>query len=108
MGNGSVYGKYNGVFEIEKLEMKNYPKIETVEPMSFKRLFVTFNNVIKKIYDCSPLLKDDIFKPLIKDSLFRSLKADKHGYGLSWTDDLDLSESELWLNGVMAEQQNSA
>ena len=55
----------------------------------------------------SPLIEDEIFKPLLNDSLFKSVKADKHGYGISWTDELDLSESELWLNGVMAEQQNS-
>jgi hypothetical protein len=59
-----------------------------------------FNNDIKKIYDCSPLLTDEIFKPLYNDNLFKSVKADKHGYGISWTDELDLSESELRLNGV--------
>jgi hypothetical protein len=31
--------------------------------------------------------------------LFNSVKADKHGYGVIWSDDLDLSESELWLHG---------
>lgn len=87
--------------------MKNYPKIRDVEAMALKCLLVTFSNNIKKIYDCSPLIEDEIFKPLLNDSLFRSVKADKHGYGISWTDELDLSESELWLNGVMAEQQNS-
>ena len=87
--------------------MKNYPKIRDVEAMAHKRLLVTFNNGIKKIYDCLPLLEDEIFKPLLNDSLFKSVKADKHGYGISWTDELDLSESELWLTGVMAEQQDS-
>jgi hypothetical protein len=87
--------------------MKNYPKIKAVRPIGYKRLLITFSNDVKKIYDCSPLLEDDTFKPLLNDHFFRSVKADKHGYGISWTDDLDLSESELWLNGVMAEPQNS-
>jgi len=87
--------------------MNNYPKIRNVEALANKRLLVTFNNDIRKIYDCSPLLKDDIFKPLLNDSLFKSVKADKHGYGISWTDELDLSESELWLNGITAEQGSS-
>jgi hypothetical protein len=87
--------------------MKNYPKIKTVKAMEHKRLLITFNNDVKKIYDCSPLLEDDIFKPLLSEHLFRSVKADRHGYGISWNDELDLSESELWLNGVMTEQQNS-
>jgi hypothetical protein len=84
--------------------MKSYPKIRDVEVMTHKRLLVTFSNNIKKIYDCSPLTEDEIFKPLLNDSLFKSVKADKHGFGISWTDELDLSESELWLNGVIAEQ----
>jgi hypothetical protein len=28
---------------------------------------------------------------------------DKHGYGIAWNDELDLSESELWINGLSAE-----
>lgn len=87
--------------------MKKFPKIRDVEALSHNRLLVTFNNNIKKIYDCSPLLEDETFKPLLNDSLFMSVKADKHGYGISWTDELDLSESEVWLNGVVAKQQNS-
>jgi hypothetical protein len=27
---------------------------------------------------------------------------DKHGYGIVWNDELDLSESELWINGLPA------
>ena len=88
--------------------MKNYPKIIDVEAMTHKRLLVTFSNNIQKVYDCSPLIDDEVFRPLSNESLFKSIKADKHGYGIVWTDELDLSESELWLNGVMAEQQNSA
>ncbi len=87
--------------------MNNYPKIRDVMAMTQKRLLVTFNNNIKKIYDCTPLLEDATFKPLLNDSLFKSVKSDKHGYGISWSDDIDLSESELWLNGVMAGQQDA-
>jgi hypothetical protein len=83
--------------------MKNYPKVKDVQALAGKRLIVTFNNDIKKIYDCSPLLEDNTFKPLLNDGFFKSVKADKHGYGISWTEELDISESELWLNGVMAE-----
>jgi hypothetical protein len=87
--------------------MKNYPKIKTVKAIAHKQLLVTFSNDVKKIYDCSLLLEDENFRPLLNENLFRSVKADKHGYGISWNDELDLSESELWLNGAMAEQQNA-
>jgi len=45
--------------------MKEYPKIIDVKPQKGKRLLVTFSDGIKKIYDCSPLLREDVFKPLI-------------------------------------------
>ena len=84
--------------------MEKYPKILDVKPKKGKRLLVTFNNGIKKIYDCSSLIDDDIFKPLMNDGLFNSVQADKHGYGVIWTDELDLSESELWINGLPADK----
>lgn len=84
--------------------MEKYPKILDVKPKKGKKLLVTFNNGIKKIYDCSSLIDDDIFKPLMNDTLFNSVQADKHGYGVIWTDELDLSESELWINGLPADK----
>ena len=84
--------------------MEKYTKILDVKPKKGKRLLVTFNNGIKKVYDCSPLIDDDIFKPLMNDVLFNSVQADKHGYGVIWTDELDLSESELWINGLPADK----
>ncbi|MFZ0132570.1 MAG: DUF2442 domain-containing protein [Desulfobacterales bacterium] len=84
--------------------MGKYPKITDVKPQKGKRLLVTFTDGVKKIYDCSPLLKDDTFKPLINDALFRSVKADEHGYGVIWSDEIDLSESELWLHGIPADK----
>lgn len=83
--------------------MKKYPKIKYVEPMAEKKLLVTFINNTKKIYDCSSLLEDRAFKPLLNDALFRSVKTDRYGYGVIWSDEIDLSESELWINGLPAE-----
>jgi hypothetical protein len=36
---------------------------------------------------------------LENESFFRQVKVDAGGYGISWSDTIDLSESELWLNG---------
>jgi hypothetical protein len=84
--------------------MEIFSKIKNVAPLEDKKLLVIFNNGTKKIYDCSPLLEDEVFKPLLNDALFRSVKADRHGYGVIWSDELDLSESELWIKGQPAEQ----
>lgn len=86
--------------------MGDYPKIIDVKPHEGKRLLVTFTHGVKKIYDCSPLLKDDVFKPLKNDALFKAVKADEHGYGITWSEEIDLSESELWLHGLLAEQNS--
>ena len=84
-----------------------YPRITAVKPLADKRLLVDFDNGVTKIYDCTPLVEQEPFRPLADDSLFRSVKADPHGYGVVWTDELDLAESELWLNGQLAEPDAS-
>lgn len=73
--------------------------MRSVVPLSGKRLLVTFENDVQKLYDCSPLLETAVFRPLREDWLFRMVRADAGGYGISWNDELDLSESELWENG---------
>ena len=88
--------------------MKSYPKIKQVEAIVGKKLLVTFNNNTKKIYDCTSLLKEEAFKPLLDNVLFQSVKADRYGYGVIWSDEIDLSESELWINGLPAEQNDGA
>jgi len=30
----------------------------------------------------------------------KSVRVDSGGYGISWNDDVDLSEYEIWTNGV--------
>ena len=32
--------------------------------------------------------------------MFKCLTIEPGGYAISWSDDLDISENELWLNGV--------
>lgn len=86
--------------------MEIYPKIADVKPQKEKKLLVTFRDGVRKIYDCLPLLKEDAFKPLINDAFFKSVKADEHGYGVIWSDEIDLSESELWIHGLPVEQND--
>lgn len=80
--------------------MSGYPKVKSVEVATGRRLLVTFGNGVRKIYDCTPLLEDPEFQALREEWFFRMVRADLGGYGASWSDDLDLSESELWENGV--------
>ncbi len=76
-----------------------YPKIDAIKPLPGKKLLVRFFGGEEKTYDCRPLLDREPFSSLENESFFRQVKVDVGGYGISWNDHIDLSESELWLNG---------
>ncbi|MBV5338944.1 MAG: DUF2442 domain-containing protein [Deltaproteobacteria bacterium] len=85
--------------------MATYPKVKSVAPLSGKKLFVTFTTGDTRVYDCAPLLNESSFFSLKDDTFFRNVHVDQTGYGVVWNDNVDLSESELWING-MAEISN--
>jgi hypothetical protein len=76
------------------------PKILSVQASENKKLLVKFVNGVEKIYDCTPLLSREMFEVLKNEAFFKSVQVDAGGYGISWNDDADLSEYELWTNGV--------
>ncbi len=84
-----------------------YPRIRSVKTEGNKTLWVTFDNGVEKVYDCNPLLETEPFRVLQNDAIFRKAHADTNGYGVIWDDDIDLAESEIWINGKEAEQCNA-
>jgi hypothetical protein len=76
------------------------PRIQSVCPVDRTRLLVQFENGEQRLYDCSPLLSRPQFQLLANPAFFRTVRVDAGGYGVSWNDDLDLSEHELWTNGT--------
>jgi len=78
----------------------NIPKILSVQALENKKLLVKFVNGVEKVYDCTQLLGIEMFQVLKNDAFFKSVRVDSGGYGVSWNDDADLSEYELWTNGV--------
>jgi hypothetical protein len=76
------------------------PKIVSVQALDGKKLLVKFVNGAEKIYDCARLRQLDVFRILDNDAFFKSVRVDTGGYGISWNDEVDLSEFELWTNGV--------
>ncbi|MDX9979632.1 MAG: DUF2442 domain-containing protein [Lentisphaeria bacterium] len=79
--------------------MTTLPKIASVQAAEKMRLLVTFRNGEGRIYDCRQLLSRSRFHLLADPGFFRAVKVDAGGYGVSWNDDLDLSEYELWTHG---------
>jgi len=80
------------------------PKIKAVTPPEGKRLLVTFVNGVQKVYDCQGILQLDRFQLLRNEAFFKAVTVDPGGYGVSWNDQMDLSEYELWHNGVEVER----
>jgi Protein of unknown function (DUF2442) len=80
-----------------------FPKIKAVAPLPGKKLLVRFVGGEDKVYDCRPLVDQEPFSALKSESFFRQVKVDVGEYGISWSNSIDLSESELWLNGKAKE-----
>jgi hypothetical protein len=78
----------------------NTPKILSVQVQEHKKLLIKFVNGTEKVYDCAQLLRMEMFQLLKNDAFFKSVKVDAGGYGISWNDEIDLSEYELWTNGA--------
>ena len=76
------------------------PRISSVQALGNHKLLVRFVNGVAKTYDCAPLLRLEAFRWLDNDAFFKSVRVDPGGYGISWSDETDLSEYELWSNGV--------
>lgn len=85
----------------------HFPKVRSIIAKSNYTLIVTFDNQIKKQYDCRQLLKNPFYQLLREIAFFKSVKVDAGGYGISWNDDLDLSEYELWIHGTEIESEKA-
>ncbi len=89
------------------IKMNRIPKIKQVEAKDEYLLIVKFDNDLEKEYDCQQIMHRSGFKPLKNKAFFRTVKVDTGGYGVSWNDDIDLSEYELWTNGNFSYVQNN-
>jgi hypothetical protein len=58
-----------------------------------------FENHEKRQYDVKPFLNNEMFADLKNIAFFKNVKVEQGGYAVSWNDDIDISEYELWRNG---------
>lgn len=85
--------------------MENVPRIEAVSVVGTTHLLVRFDNGEQKVYDFRPLFCHPQFRLLENPAFFRAVRVDTGGYGISWNEDIDLSEYELWTNGKAVDDQ---
>ena len=80
-----------------------FHKINSISATKDFRLIAHFWSGETKIYDMESIFKRwAIFRKLKdKPEDFFEVKVDEGGYGVSWSDDLDLSAEEIWANGEM-------
>lgn len=76
-------------------------KVLDVVPLNNYYLLVFFEDGITKKFNVNSLMsKYPEFKELIDIELFNSVKVEPGGYGISWNDELDCSEGELYSEGI--------
>jgi hypothetical protein len=85
--------------------MEGIPRIISAKPIGDSELLVRFENGKEKIYDCEPFFSRPAFRLLKTPAFFQAVRVDTGGYGISWNDDIDLSEYELWTNGKPAAEK---
>lgn len=78
----------------------HYPRVTEVVALPHYQLRVCFDNGDLRLYDFHPKLSLPAFQLLKNEAFFRSVQVDSGGFGIVWSDDIDIAESELWLNGT--------
>ena len=79
--------------------MERIPIIKSAAVIGTMQLLICFDHGEQRVYNCKPLLSRPQFSLLKNTAISRAVRVDTGGYGISWNDDMDLSEYELWTNG---------
>lgn len=74
-------------------------KVKAVYPANDLNIIVIFTNGVIKRYDVKQLFSQfDWYQELNNPDIFQLVKVDCGGCGVSWNEDIDISEYELWEN----------
>ena len=74
------------------------PRVVAVTPTDDYKLFLTFTNGERRIFDAKPLLEVPVFKQLANISFFKSVKV---AYGtVMWPQDIDYCPDTLYMESV--------
>ena len=79
------------------------PRITCATVVDDYTLLVAFSNSETKRYTVHHLLDKPMFTSLRDHAFFKNFKVEPGGYALSWNEDIDISEYELWKNGELVD-----
>lgn len=86
--------------------MEKSPLIKNIQTKDDLILEVEFENGVIKIYDCNILLNEfDWYVDLKNNGLFHRAYIDCGGHGIAWNEDIDISEQEIWDNGITKDKE---
>ena len=77
-----------------------YPKIKSAKILDKYTLLVCFSNHQTKKYNIQKLLENPVFSPLKNYAFFKNFQIDQSGSGIVWNEEIDISEYEIWINGI--------
>ncbi|WP_333156668.1 DUF2442 domain-containing protein [Microcoleus sp. B9-D4] len=80
-------------------------RIVSAKAIDDRTLMVKFTNLEYKKYDISKLLDNPMFTTLSNPVFFRNFTVEPGGYALVWNDEIDISEYELWQNGISCTEE---
>lgn len=84
------------------------PRISYAKVLKDYSLLVKFSNGEIRQYDVSRLLDNPMFARLKNPTFFRNFQVETGGYALFWNEDIDISEYELWHNGICVADEDVA
>lgn len=84
------------------------PKIKDAIALDEHTLLVTFSNGQKKKYSVTPLLGREMFAPLRNPAFFKNVYVEPGGYAVAWNANIDISEYEIWKNGIATNDQTES
>ena len=77
-----------------------YPKIKSAKIIYQYTLLVYFSNDQQRKYNMNKWLEHPVFNPLKNYAFFQNFQIDSAGSGIIWNDEIDISEYEIWINGI--------
>lgn len=75
-----------------------YLSVVDVKPMEDYRLFLTFENGEKRVFDMKPYLEKGIFKELKDERMFRSVRISFDS--IEWSNQADIDPEVLYQKSV--------